>query len=295
VYGLPAIASALGSYTTARIKIVEGEGWTIHDLRPATLGYKKKKHYQAMKSISNIITFLKIDTKHYRLDITFGGNLVATSGIGASAAQCTALARALNKNFKLGLNDSEINEAAYEGEKAYHGTPSGIDNTASTYGGLIWFVRNLYDEENTLDFIKSSKKMFLVIANSGITSSTKEVVEDVLKFKKNNPEKFEKVCCEYKKIAYEARKSLPEGDIIKIGLLMNKNQKLLQEIGVSGEINNQIVEIAYENGASGAKMTGTGRGGLVICLAENEAKQGYIAEAIKEEGFDVFKTTIGKS
>ena len=70
-------------------------------------------------------------------------------------------------------------------------------------------------------------------------------------------------------------------------------EKLLQEIGVSGEINNQIVEIAHRNGASGAKMTGTGRGGLVICLAENQAKQGSIAEAIKEEGFDVWKTTIG--
>jgi len=34
-------------------------------------------------------------------------------------------------------DDERINEAAYEGERAYHGTPSGIDNTASTYGGLI--------------------------------------------------------------------------------------------------------------------------------------------------------------
>jgi mevalonate kinase len=43
----------------------------------------------------------------------------------------------------LNLDDEGINEAAFEGEKAYHGTPSGIDNTASTYGGLIWFVKNL--------------------------------------------------------------------------------------------------------------------------------------------------------
>jgi len=39
-------------------------------------------------------------------------------------------------------NSEEINDVAYEGEKGYHGTPSGIDNTASTFGGLIWFEKN---------------------------------------------------------------------------------------------------------------------------------------------------------
>ena len=43
VYGLPAIASALGSYTTAEVKAVKGKGWTVDDQRPATPGYKKKK------------------------------------------------------------------------------------------------------------------------------------------------------------------------------------------------------------------------------------------------------------
>ena len=40
VYGLPAIASALGSYTTADVKVVDGKGFEIIDDRPATLGYK---------------------------------------------------------------------------------------------------------------------------------------------------------------------------------------------------------------------------------------------------------------
>jgi len=111
VFGFPAIASALGSSTIANVKVVEGKGWTVDDQRPATPGY----------------------------------------GVGASAAQCTSLARALNDTFNLVLDDEKINEAAYEGEKAYHGTPSGIDNTASTYGGLIWFVKNLSGGKNTMD------------------------------------------------------------------------------------------------------------------------------------------------
>ena len=293
VYGLPAIASALGAFTTADVKVIEGSGWTVDDQRLATPGYKKKKYDESMQSIINVINHLKIDIVNQKLEITFAGNLFAASGVGASAAQCTSLARALSESFNLNLDDEKINEAAYEGEKAYHGTPSGIDNTASTYGGLIWFVKNLSGGKNTMDLLQSPRKMLLVIANSGITASTTEVVADVRRLKEENPEKFENFFSQYKKLAEEAKKTLLEGNIVAIGNLMNKNHKLLQQITVSGEINDQLVEIALKNGAIGAKMTGTGRGGLVICLAENEDIQEKIVNAIEKIGYNAWKTTIG--
>ena len=293
VYGLPAIASALGSYTTAEVKVVEGKGWTVDDQRPATPGYKKKKYNEAMQSIKNVIEHLKVDTESQKLEITFAGDLFAASGVGASAAQCTSLARALNDSFNLKLDDEMINKAAYEGERAYHGTPSGIDNTASTYGGLIWFVKNLSGGKNTMDLLQSPKKMPLVIANSGITASTTEVVADVRRLKEANPEKFEKIFNEYKTISEKAKKALLEGDPDTLGNLMNQNHKLLQKITVSGEINDKLVDIALKNGALGAKMTGTGRGGLVIALAENEEVQEKIVKAIEKEGYDAWRTMIG--
>ncbi|MBA7671755.1 Galactokinase [subsurface metagenome] len=293
VYGLPAIASALGSYTTADVKVVNGQNWTVDDRRPATPGYKKKKYNEAMKSIQNVIDYLKIDTESQKVEITFAGDLIAASGVGASAAQCTSLARAINDSFNLKLDDEKINEAAYEGEKAYHGTPSGIDNTASTYGGLIWFVKNLSGGKNTMDFLQSLKKMLLTIANSGITASTTEVVADVRRLKETNSEEFEKILNEYKSLSEKAKKALFEGDITTIGKLMNQNHNLLQKITVSGEINDKLVEIALKNGAVGAKMTGTGRGGLVIALAENEEIQESIAKAIEKEGYDAWRTMIG--
>jgi len=293
VYGLSAIASALGSYTTADVKVIEGNGWTVDDQRPATPGYKKQKYDEAMQSVQNVIDYLKIDTKNQKLEITFSGNLIAASGVGASAAQCTSLARALNDTFNLDLEDEKINEAAYEGEKSYHGTPSGIDNTASTYGGLIWFKKNLSGGKNTMDLLQALKKMFLVIANTGITASTTEVVADVRRLKEKYPVKFEKIFAEYKNLAEDAKNALINGDIISIGDLMNQNHKLLQEITVSGEVNDKLVEIALQNGAVGAKMTGTGRGGLVIALAENEEKQVKIANAIESKGYNAWKTMIG--
>ncbi|MFW9989957.1 MAG: mevalonate kinase [Candidatus Odinarchaeota archaeon] len=293
VYGLPAITSALGSFTTAEVNIVEGAGWVVDDQRLATPGYKKQKYNDAMESIKNVINFLKINTDKKKLEIKFAGDLIAASGVGASAAQCTSLSRALNDTFNLNLNDERINEAAYEGEKAYHGTPSGIDNTASTYGGLIWFVKNLSGGKNTMDLLQSPKKMPLVILNTGITASTTEVVADVRRLKEESPEKFEKIFNQYENLIIDAKKALLEGNIIKTGELMNQNHKLLQDITVSGEVNDKLVEIALQNSALGAKMTGTGRGGLVIALAETENIQDEIAKAIKKEGYDAWKTMIG--
>ncbi|NVM44356.1 MAG: mevalonate kinase [Candidatus Lokiarchaeota archaeon] len=293
VYGLPAIASALGSYTTAEVKVVDGKGWEVIDQRLATPGYKEKKYDEAMQSIKNVIEYMNIDVGYQKLEIIFSGDLFAASGVGASAAQATSLARAINDSFTLMWDDEKINEAAYEGEKAYHGTPSGIDNTASTYGGLIWFVKNLKGGKNIMEVLRSPKKMALVIANSGITASTTEVVADVRRLKEANPKKFEKIFEDYKDISKKAKSALLKSDVESIGNLMNQNHKLLQEITVSGEINDKLVKIALSNGALGAKMTGTGRGGLVIALAENDEIQENIAKSIELEGYDAWKTMIG--
>jgi len=193
----------LGSYTTAEIEIVNGKGWEVIDKRPATPGYKEKKYNEAMQAIQNVIEHMNIDVGCQKLKITFSGDLFAASGVGASAAQATSLARAINDSFTLMLDDEKINEAAYEGEKAYHGTPSGIDNT---------------------------KKIPLIIANTAITASTVEVVADVRKLKDANPLRFEKIFSEYHSLAIDAKVALLEGDTIKIGKLMNQNHKLLQSL-----------------------------------------------------------------
>jgi mevalonate kinase len=292
VYDLPSIASALGTYTTANVQVEKGNGWTVNDQRPATPGYKERKHHEAIQAISNVLNHLKVDVENQRINIAFAGDLIAASGVGASAAQCTSLARALSDTFNLNLSDEKINEAAYEGEKAYHGTPSGIDNTASTYGGLIWF-RTLGKGKNTINRLQSPRKMLIVLANSGITASTTEVVADVRQLKEEQPDKMEEIFSEYQTLAEAAREALLQGDIIAIGNLMNQNHGLLQQITVSGEVNDELVETALRNGAVGAKLTGTGRGGLVISLAANEDIQEKIVNAVEEKGYSAWKTTIG--
>ncbi|MFX1533937.1 MAG: mevalonate kinase [Promethearchaeota archaeon] len=293
VYGLPALASAIGSKTTAIVEKKASIGYELFDNRPEVPGYKKKKFDEQKVSLKNVLNFMGINTDEQGLKITFGGALVCASGVGASAASCVSLARAINDEFNLGWDDVKINEAAYEGEKGYHGTPSGIDNTASTFGGLVYFIRNLEGGPNTIETIKLEKPFELVIASSGMTANTKDVVDDVRKLKEKDPEWFEGIVKEYQEVVKEGREALDKIDLERIGELMDKNHTLLQEITVSNNVLDKMVKIAKDAGALGAKLTGTGRGGNMIALTPGSELQDRVAHALENAGYSVWKTTIG--
>ena len=293
VYGLPGIASAIGDYTIAEVEEGE-EGLTLLDNRPAVEGYKATKQGEISRGMELILNFMKIDVNKTPLKITLSGNLECASGIGASAALASSIARALSQHFELGLNDDQINEIAYEGEKGSAGTPSGIDNTCSTYGGMLIFEKNLGGGPNKIQLIEISKPLEIIMANTGITQETKEVVADVKKEKEKDSAKFEKIFSSYKRIFDEALVALKKGDNIRVGKLMDENQELLRQITVSCPEVEKIISIAKKNGALGAKLTGTGRGGLVICLSPDSKKTEKIAKAIENEGFKTSKTLLGK-
>jgi mevalonate kinase len=294
VYGLPALAAGISSETVAKVTRKKAAGWELKDNRPAMPGYKDQKSEEQNVSIQNILRYCNIDITKLGFQIELGGNLVCASGIGASAASSVAIARALNDECSLGLNEEQINQAAYEGEKGYHGTPSGIDNTASTYGGLVWFTRNLEGGPPKFETLKLRKPVHLVIASTGITASTKEVVGDVKKKKEENPAWFEKLSSEYKQIVHNGRDALIQNDLQRVGKLMNRNHELLQEMTVSCRELDTLVEVARNNGAVGAKMTGTGRGGNMIALAPDEATMKRIAKALeKAKAAGVWTTTFG--
>jgi mevalonate kinase len=291
VYGHPALAAGIASETTASVTKKDAPGWTLNDNRPEMPGYKEKKADEQRASIENILRFCGINVAESGIHIELGGELVCASGIGASAASCVAIARALNEEFNLGMDDSKINAAAYQGEMGYHGTPSGIDNTASTFGGLVWFTRDLEGGPPDFEILKLKKPVHLVIASTGITASTKDVVGDVKKKKENNPEWWETVADEYLQLVTDARTALINLDLHGVGTLMNRNHELLQELTVSCRELDTLVGLARDNGALGAKMTGTGRGGNMIALAPDKDTMARIAKALESGAAEAVWTT----
>ncbi|MFQ5979592.1 MAG: mevalonate kinase [Candidatus Heimdallarchaeota archaeon] len=294
VYGLPAIASAISAATIANVERLEGQtGWQLDDQRPEVPGYKAKKASQQQKSIENVLSYCGIDTTEIGIKISYSGDLTCASGFGASAASCSSLARALNNEFNLGFDDEKINEAAYEGEKAYHGSPSGIDNTCSTYGGLVWYKRNLEGGKNLVETMHLAKPVELVLASSGISANTTEVVADVRAKKDADPDWFDEIINQYSEIIQKARHALTNLNFEEVGQLMNANHRLLQEITVSCTELDDLVETARANGAIGAKLTGTGRGGIQISLTPGKELQDKVTVALEAKGVRAWKARIG--
>ncbi|MFH1100749.1 MAG: mevalonate kinase [Methanobacteriota archaeon] len=291
VYGIPSIVSAIGQYTIARVDPSSGSSVKLEDKRPATPKYKEEKLEQQQDSLNRILQKMNIDTKK-GLTITLEGNLYAASGIGASAASCVAIARALAIHYNMKLVDEQINEIAFEGEKGYHGTPSGVDNTASTYGGLIWFKKG---EQNEIERIPLSHPVEIVIGDTGKVANTAAAVAGVRERKEKNPTKYDEIFDRAENIAYLARRAFEDEDFEHIGKLMNENHKLLQQIEVSSKQLDFLVNIARDYGAYGAKLTGGGLGGNMIAFTPGKDLQDKVSTAIEKEGFKVVKTVIGAS
>jgi len=292
VYKIPAIVSAIGRYTVAKIEPISGSGWKINDNRKATPKYKEDKIEQQKDSINRIVNKMSIDLTNEGIEITLDGNLYCASGIGASAASCVAIARALSNHYNLNLSDEEINDIAYEGEKGYHGTPSGIDNTASTFGGLIWFEKG---ETNIMNKMDVTNPIEIVMGNTGKVADTTAAVAGVRERKDKEPEKYEQIFDRAENIAYLAKNALINEDYKELGKLMNENHKLLQQIEVSSRELDFLVKLARERGALGAKLTGGGLGGNMIALTPGRELQEEVANAIEKEGFQTLKTVIGAS
>jgi len=292
VHGVPGIVSAIDLTADAEVKKI-GDGITIKDERRGAKGYTEKKGTQQKESIQRMLKTMGIDLEKAFLEIWLGGNLPGFSGVGASAASSVAIARAIAEELEMNLSDERINEIAYEAEKAYAGTPSGIDNSAATYGGLIWFRRNLSGGPNTIERLNIRQPVEIVIGNTRVVADTKEMVAGVAERKKENPEKYDPLFNQAEWLALEARKALEDYDLRKVGRLMSENHGLLQEIEVSCKELDYLINLAREQGAFGAKLTGGGGGGCMVALTPGKELQEAVATVMEKEGFKVLRAKIG--
>jgi len=290
---VPAIVSSISFETVATVERIDGAGWVLQDNRTEVPGYKEKKKEQQARSIDRILEVMKIDVKKTPIKITYGGTLLAGSGVGASAASCVSLARALNDEFNLGCSIEEINRVAWQGEFPYHGVASGVDNTASTYGGLLLF--QLKDGQQHFEKIHTPKSFEIVLANSGITANTAALDVFIEEQKKGDPELFATRLKTITAQAYDMKRALEAGDLENVGKTMSKNHELLIDMQMSHEILDYLCKLAREKGALGAKVTGGGRGGYMVALTPGKLLQDKVASAFDKEGYKVIRATIGGS
>ncbi|GAB4305796.1 MAG: mevalonate kinase [Candidatus Bipolaricaulota bacterium] len=292
--GIPAIVSAIPQSTVAVVREGREQGWTLLDNRPEVPGYKEAKRDQQVRSISDILSWLGLSARPgLRLEIELGGDLVAGSGVGASAASCVAIVRALNERFSLGLTDDEVNHAAWRGEFAYHNKPSGIDNTASCFGGVLVFRQDPSTGSNDIERLRLAQPVEAVLVNSGVTVDTAGKRAHIAAFERREPAKFASYLDLISAQAGAMREALVRGDLRAVGRIMNDNHRLLIDMDLSHPEIVRMAERAVAAGAWGAKVTGGGRGGYMLALTPGTELQGRVASRFGREGYITMNTVIG--
>ena len=191
-------------------------------------------HKNALLPVVYLINILLISRTNFECGLTISAksqNLPLGAGLGSSAAFSVAMSAALYK-VALSLdsnmqrcndeNDEEqclkrlktendslsqpskdhldvINTLAFYSETLIHGTPSGIDNTVSTYGGALQYTKTKYSEctdakkkndeqNNETIFLHNFPPLNVILTNTKVPRSTKHLVRGVRELKQEHPE-----------------------------------------------------------------------------------------------------------
>lgn len=288
VYGRPALAVPV-TQVHADVEVsdssragiwIDAPGINLH----AELNTLPSDH--PIASVIHNFFFISRISPFPNLDIKITSTIPVASGLGSGAAVTVALTRALSSHLGYLMADEEVNAFAYEIEKLHHGTPSGIDNTVITYAKPVYFVKGQPIETFTV-----GRPFTIVIGDTGISALTKESVGDVRKLWEADKAKWDDVFDKIGEIVKEARGTIERGNPVlseaeamkELGELMNRNHALLQTMTVSSPELDGLVTAARKAGASGAKLSGGGRGGNMIALVEPDQAE-VVARSLKEAG-----------
>jgi hydroxymethylglutaryl-CoA reductase len=288
VYGRRAIAAPIPLAIQARVEDAR-EGveliiprWGVEQ----RLDFTAKHPQSFARSMARVLEALGLNGRGMRIEVF--PNVPRAMGLGGSAAVAVAVIRALDAHFALGLTDERINELAFECEKVAHGTPSGIDNTLATWGEFMLFRSGERPERQVIEV---NEPLPMVIGMSGVESLTARTVARVREAWKKNPALYERIFDEIDTLAGNGLDALKSGDYDTLGELMNVCQGLLNAMQVSSWELEELLQVARNNGAVGAKLTGGGGGGSIIALCPDDSAR--VARAIREAGYNALEVQIG--
>ncbi len=263
VKGYPGIGVALNTYAKACVE--KSDSYFVESKQLGVL-YDEKSGIGKNTNIHALINEIKKLGCEKRFRAVIDSSIFISSGMGSSAAVSVALTHALLRLCEKDPSKEIVSKLAFEAEKIIHKRPSGIDNTLAAYGGMIYYRAG---EFKRVDFTWPDKYSILVV-NTGVERNTGVVVRDVLDLYERRSSILQHIYSASEKLVEEALSLLRSGDMESLGELMNISQGLLYTINVSCPKCEEIIWLLRSHGALGAKLTGAGRGGVIISLFRSE-------------------------
>lgn len=253
VHGKPALLAAanLRTYVTVENGIENGE------LRIEITTYEQDMY------VRHIVEVVK---NELRIDILPAIRIIITSEIpvgyhlGSSASVAVATIGALMYFLTKQWNLDQINALAYEAEKKMHGNPSGGDNTSATYGGFLWFRKELeWLKLKTQVPIALSQKLnhFFLIDTGRPKESTGEMVTFVNTQYTIHNTQYKEIFDQNEQETKRLAAAIMEEDEDELMSAIRRGEKTLEEMGVvSKKAISMIREVEKSGGA--AKILGGG-------------------------------------
>ncbi len=283
VYGRPALAAGIARGAVA-VATAGAESSRLH-LRGQSFGPGEGELGRAFDA-------LRRQLEVTGCEVELSTDLPLGAGLGGSAALGVATARALIELSPLcdvcpDERSTRVLSAADAWERVFHGNPSGIDAAAAAHGGCLEFSR-----AEGIAPAPLAVSLPLAIAVAGPPSSTRAMVEQVAARYATNPAGLDRVFDEIGAVVMRGREAVATGALGDLGALLDHNQQLLRQLGVSTPELERACELARAAGALGAKLTGSGGGGSVLALGSSDAATRRIEAAWLGEGLTCFVSHV---
>jgi len=219
------------------------------------------------EKIDKLLQILEIEIKkrfkfekNEQYSISIKSEIPIGSGLGSSAAFSAGLTAALLTFFQIKWDKKTIFDIAYEGEKYFHGNPSGGDLATVIEGGFLWFRKEseFLKTFSALPFRPHKNiKQFILINSGKSEESTKEMVEKVAKLKISFPDKIQTLFNLQEELTKKMTIALKNGDEESLMESIRLGEKNLEELGVVGLKARSIIKQIEKLGGA-AKISGAG-------------------------------------
>jgi mevalonate kinase len=269
VYGQPALAIPLDRGVLVRAE-------------PARALRLKTVPASGAAAVQEALTELAEGLGNPKVEVSIDSSIPLSAGLGSSAAVAVAMARALASAANRTLEDDELLALAERMERRFHGQPSGIDHTTCARAAPLRFVRG--EPRHEVRVLRVPPLQW-VVAMSGPRQGTKERVAALRVAYEKEPGRIGAVFARIGALAERGVEALERGDAKVLGGLMDENQAILADLGLSTEAIDGLCRKMRVSGAWGAKLTGAGGGGAVIALHPDPER---LVRELDREGVKAF-------
>ncbi|MGX6961188.1 mevalonate kinase [Vagococcus xieshaowenii] len=233
---------------------------------------------ELLESLRHVITIsLDYLNKNETLSIGIQSTIPAERGMGSSAAVAVATVRGIFDYFEVSLTNELLLSIVGESEKIAHGNPSGLDALMTSSTTPYFFAKNQFMTPFSLNL-----DACLIVADTGITGQTKAAVAEIAS--KQHQKEVSEMISRLGELAEASKIYITNNQPLDLGKAMIASHQLLAKLNVSNDCLDQLVKVALNNGAIGAKLTGGGRGGCMIALATSKQEAQHIQKALTSHG-----------